>query len=229
MSAKLTIFNANLDGEKEPPVGNIIKDRDPVLCVFCEAYHCHDHLLKVANNNGYVLKQYGKSEGAEAPGIALLIRDDWQIDSRSPMKMKEPWWFNGNKRQPRVYVKLLLVDEDLPGDLNWKIVAVHFPPGGPDGGGSNTGGKNKKAWMESRDRTIEYGNSHPEGPYLIVGDINATHDETAQQFNERLDGKTVVRDVGKVDHLIGRKVDCTADRIDPPVGHGWGIFKVTAL
>ena len=229
MGAWLKTFNANVEGKSEPSVGNTIKDTNPDVCVFTEAYHCRDHMKKVAGNQGYVLKQFGKDDyGPEGPDIAVLVRDSIKIVKWEAMEMKEPWWWNGNKRKPRVYPKFLLGDPDLIPGLNWKYVATHFPPGGPDGGGENTGGKNKKAWMESRDRVVNV--DHP-GPYLIAGDINATKDETQQHLVSKMEGEKELGSFGKVDHLIGRRVEdgsIAMHRMDSPFGHGWGTGKVAA-
>jgi len=229
--AKIGVFNANVESKGSPPIGGVLDDRTPPVLVITEAYNCRAYLKDCCEEYGYDLYQYGDNYGEEGSDVAVMVRDSFTVAKCDPMCMDEPWWGpkTGKKREPRVYPRLLIEDPDLPGDLKWKIVAVHFPPGGPKGGTSSTlHGKNKAAWMESRDRTIEYGNGHPEGPYLIVGDVNATHDECAAQFNERLDGPTCVRDLGKVDHLIGRRVEVETDRIDAPVGHGWGVFHVTS-
>jgi hypothetical protein len=228
MSAWLKTFNANVEGEKEPPIGTPIKDTAPDVCVFTEAYHCRDHLKKVAGNQGYVLKQFGKDLGEEGPDIAVLVRKGIEIVKWEPMKMSEPWWWNGNKRDPRVYPKFLFGDPDLVPNLNWKYIAVHLPPGGPDGGKN---GENKKAWRESQDRLVKYGNEHQDGPYLIAGDINATAEETKSQIASRLEGATQVGSFGKVDHLIARRVQedsMKTNRMDSPIGHGWGTGKVAA-
>jgi|SoiMethySBSTD1v2_1073268.scaffolds.fasta_scaffold25838_5 hypothetical protein len=228
MAAWLKTFNANVEGKQEPPVGDPIKDTDPDVCVFTEAYHCREHLKKVAENRGYVLKMFGKDLGEEGPDIAVLVRDTIKIVKWEPMKMSEPWWWNGNKREPRVYPKFLFEDPDLAPNLNWKYIAAHLPPGGPDGGKN---GENKKAWRESQDRLVKYGNDHQDGPYLIAGDINALAEETKSQIAARLEGAAQVGSFGKVDHLVARRIkdgSMKMNRMDSPIGHGWGTGKVAA-
>jgi hypothetical protein len=231
MAAWLKFFNANVEGKSEPSVGNTIKDTNPDICVFTEAYHCREHLKKIADNKGYRLKQFGKDVGDEGPDIAVLVRNGFEIVKWEPMRMDEPWWYNGNKRKPRVYPKFLLGDPDLVPNLNWKFIAAHFPPGGPSGGGEKTGGKNKPAWMESRDRVVKYGNDHQDGPYLIAGDINAEAHEAKEHIVQRLEGDAVLGSFGKVSHLIGRRIkngSMQMNRMDSPFGHGWGTGKIAA-
>jgi hypothetical protein len=227
---RIRLFNANIEGKSSPPdIGQMLTDHNPHMAVLTEAYHARESLKQTCEKKGYRLKQFGKDVGAEGPDIACLVRDDVPIAAWEPMLMEEPWWYNGNKRQPRVYPKFLLGKPDLPGDLNWKIIAAHFPPGGPSGGGSHTGGKNKPAWMESRDRVVKYANGHNDGPFILVGDLNAHRDEVKQHITPKLDGSIHVTSWGPVDHAVLRRTeDWNEKNLPEPYGHGWGVVAATA-
>lgn len=217
----LKVSIANVAGAARPPVGVILQAQQPDIMVISEAYHAREHLAAVAERDGYQLRQYLPGEGAEAPGIALLIKNTVTIEERTLLKMTEPWWWNSNRREPRRYPAVAL---RVNGRV-WRVIGVHFPPGGPSGG---VGGNNRAAWIESKEAVQAYASSHPNPPVVAAGDFNATVEECQNHFPGFL-----VADGGKVDHaLIKRDRGARADQVirhDPPEGmHGWFTFKLSA-
>jgi hypothetical protein len=217
----LKVSIANVAGAMRPPVGVILQAQQPDIMVISEAYHAREHLAAVAERDGYQLRQFGPAEGEEAPGIALLIRNTVSIEDRTLLKMTEPWWWNGNRREPRRYPAVVLrVDGRV-----WRVVGIHFPPGGPSGGAD---GRNRAAWLESKEAVQAYASNHPAPPVVAAGDVNATGEECQNHFPGFL-----VAEGGKVDHaLIKRDRGARADQVirhDPPEGmHGWFTFKLSA-
>ncbi|RZS44403.1 hypothetical protein EV193_101279 [Herbihabitans rhizosphaerae] len=220
----LKVSIANVGSTRTPPVGPILETQKPHIMVISEAYHAREHLTAVAERQGYILRQYGREQGAEAPGIALLIRKDVTLNDRVLLKMSEPWWWpNPSKeREPRRYPA---VDLTVSGE-RWLVVGVHFPPGGPDGGGM-VDGKNRAAWLESKQAVQAYAANHPNPPVVAAGDFNALASECRHHFPG-----FAVSEGGKVDHAMtkegrGARFE-SVSRHDAPVGHGWFTFRLSA-
>ncbi|GAA1579618.1 hypothetical protein GCM10009789_36720 [Kribbella sancticallisti] len=220
---RLKISIANVAGAAKPPVGVILDTQKPHIMVISEAYRARAHLSEVADRYGYRLRQYGPDQGAEAPGIALLIKNGVTIKDRSLLKMSEPWWWKSGKRDPRRYPVVVV---GVNGKT-WHVVGVHFPPGGPSGG-VVVDYKNRAAWIESRKAVQAYAANHPNAPVVAAGDFNATADECRSHFPGFL-----VAQGAKVDHALAKK-DRGARfddviRHDAPNGmHGWITFKLSA-
>ena len=115
MAAWLKTFNANVEGKKEPPVGDPIKDTNPDVCVFTEAYHCREHLKKVADNKGYVLKMFGKDEGEEGPDIAVLVRETIKIVKWEPEIMQRAVnaGFSGGEKKRNEILQMAVLEPKL--------------------------------------------------------------------------------------------------------------------
>lgn len=222
---QLKVSIANVGGKATPPVGQILRAQHPDILIVSEAKAARAHLTTVAKNQGYRLRQYGSDEGAEAPNIALLIKNDVKLENRVLLKMSEPWWWSRGKRAPRRYPAVVLRADDRV----WHVIGVHFPPGGP-GGGSVVGDRNMPAWRESKRAVQEYAARNPNPPVVVAGDINATADNCRKHFP----GFTVTK-AGKVDHALvkkerGARVDAVVHH-SPPKNqnmHGWATFKLSA-
>lgn len=219
----LTVSIANVAGRPTPPVGEILDAQQPHIMVISEAYHAREHLVGVAERKGYQHRQYLPSHGAEAPGIALLIRNNVTIENRVLLEMTERWWWHSGVREPRRYPAVAL----RAGGRMWHVVGVHFPPGGPDGG-VVVDGKNRPAWLESKEAVQAYAARHPNPPVVAAGDFNATAEECDNHFPG-----FVVAQGGKVDHALvkrdrGARVDAVRHHDAPEGMHGWFTFKLSA-
>lgn len=215
---------ANIEGEDKPRLGRLLSKRKPHVLVVSEAKRARKHLKGLADRKGYRLRQYTRKRGAEAPGIALLIRDGVKIKKRTLLRMDEPWyWSTPSKRHaPRRYPA---VDLRVSGQ-RWLVLGVHFPPGGPKGG-HKVDFKNRPAWHESKRAVRRYAARHPNPPVLAVGDLNAYAPECRRHFP----GFKVTRG-GQVDHAMAKKGRGVriqwVNRDKPDTGHGWVTFKFTA-
>lgn len=224
----LKVSIANVGNVAQPQVGSIIDAREPHVLVVSEARSARAHLGDVAERKGYVLRQYGTEEGEEGPNIALLVRKDVEIVNRTAMKMNENWYFRPNcdvalnTREPRVYPAIVLKVDGK----RWNVVGVHFPPGGPDGGGCSTGQRNGPAWKESKERIQAYASNHPEARVVAAGDFNAFDVEMVNHF-PGFD----VKAGGNVDHAISKKDRGVRfdwkDRHEATSGHGWFSFGLS--
>lgn len=218
----LKVSIANIGMAKKPRIGAIL-DKRPHVVVISEAKRARTHLRTVGKRRGYRLRQYSKKHGEEAPNMALLIRKDVRIVDQRLLRMSEPWWYNGNKRKPRRYPVIKV----RVNGKQWNVIGVHFPPGGPDGGGSKTGGRNGPAWRESKRAIQRYAANHPKARVVAAGDFNGTHRECVRHFPGFR-----VKQGGKVDHAMAKKDRGVrfvwVKRHRPKVGHGWFTFKLRA-
>lgn len=225
---RLKVSIANVGGVAIPQVGAMLDERQPDVMVISEAYNAREHLAVVAENKGYVLRQFGPDSGAEAPGIALLVRGDVTIVDRVALTMSEPWYFRGsctaalNQRAPRVFPAVTL----QVGSSVWRVIGVHFPPGGPAGGSCNTGGQNGPAWQESKQAVQAYAANHPDARVIAAGDFNATANEMSSQFPG-----FSLKAGSKVDHAISREGrGVSFDWVNSnsaQSGHGWNTFGLS--
>lgn len=198
----------------------------PDVVVLTEAYWARPFLIALATMFGYRLRQYSRRHGAEAPGIAVLIRNEVSIIVRALAKMRERWWgpfnFPRSKRRPRRFQKFILRERGAV-DFLWHLEAVHFPPGGPTGG-VLTRGKNKDAWHEAADQVRDWLANAPE-PCVALGDFNGNR--SALREHVAPDGSRVVM-ASNVDGVIAKGARITMHRLDAPAGmHGWFVADLT--
>lgn len=219
--SRLRAVTGNVGGARNVPIGHVLEKLRPHVVVLTEAHRARRHLRGLAKQRGYTLRQYRRHVGVEAPGIAVLVRDGVQIKRRWPMPMTRTWRSPIGRRRmhaPRTYARMRLERDGV----TWRLLAVHFPPGGP-GGGVTLRGANKPAWWESMRRAMKWLRRTDE-PSLVLGDINATKDELLGIVG---DGIRVVSRA-HVDHAIVRNAEGHADRLTSPAGmHGFQIIVLT--
>jgi exonuclease III len=208
------VLTANIAGRRRvPQLRQAIERHRPDVVVVTEAYHARAWLLAIALRLGYRLRQYSRARGAEAPGIAVLVKRQLRVVNRWPMRMGHRWTWRGRVRRPRVYPALVLAD----GSWIWRLLAVHLPPGGP-------AGENAEAWAESWRRAASWLSRHDQA--AAPGDWNALARELAGKL---LPGMQLV--VGtKVDHMVTvglehRRTE-RLSRLQPQGMHGWVLYTV---
>lgn len=194
---------------------SVIAAHRPHGVVLTEAYHFDQHVP------GYSLERLPKRYGAEAHDVALLVRDDVEVDRRSAKAMVEHWFgpFTRRRRDPRVYpVRALRVD-----GVRWPVLGAHLPPGGPSGG-IKTRGRNKTAWHESAHAVRRWLRLRRRA--VALGDFNANGQDVRDLIAPK--GAKVAM-ASNVDGAIVKGATVTVTRLDAPDGmHGWFIAYITA-
>jgi endonuclease/exonuclease/phosphatase family metal-dependent hydrolase len=215
----------NIAGRKKVRrLRSLLREWQPDVVVLTEAYWARPFLLALAAAFGYRLRQYGRHHGAEAPDIAVLVRRSSNIVSRVLVKMREVWWgpfrFPASKRRPRRYSQFEL---DSSG-RRWDVEAIHFPPGGPEGG-VLTRGKNKTAWHESAAQVRGF-LTHSELA-VALGDFNANRGALREHVAP--EGAHVAM-ASSVDGVVTKGARITMHRLDAPAGmHGWFVADLTPI
>jgi hypothetical protein len=197
----------------------------PDFVVLTEAYWARPFLLVLAATFGYQLRQYARRHGAEAPGIAVLIRKaTMEILERELVKMRQPWWgpfnFPRSKRRPRRFSRFALRHRQT--GQEWDTEAIHGPPGGPRGG-ILTRGKNAPAWAEFADHERDFLAGIDLG--FATGDFNADGADLRKHI--ATEGVQVAMASG-VDGVAAKGAHVTMHRLDAPAGmHGWFVADLT--
>lgn len=216
---RLPVLVVNLGGRaREPQLREEIKAHRPKVVVCSEAQRATAFLREF---KGYRLRQGSRSDGAEAPGVAVLVRRRMKIRWERLEKMRKRWWgpFTGRIRWPRVYRKLTV----WTGGVRWPLYAAHLPPGGPSGG-VKTRGRNKPAWDESARRVSRWLKIRRRA--AVFGDLNATLFEVTKHIGRPANAR--VDSIGKVTHAVTKGARVRTQSIKPPKGlHGWGLFVLT--
>lgn len=207
---RLEILHANI--EDDPTPRQLLDEIDrwnPDMLSLNQASRARDFLEEI---DGYRLRQFGRHHGPEAPGIAVLVRDDLKVLNRWPMRMRQEWVGPkaGKHHEPRVY-PILRVEKD---GVQWPTAHVHWPTH-----------NNPKAQEETERRLVRWAKRHERA--VIVGDFNR-RDVELRSMADELDG--VLLSTGKVDHLIARGVSGARKRglRAPRDAHGWGVYVLEA-
>ena len=179
-----------------------LREERPDVAILTEAYHARWWLLLV---RGYKLRQYSRLRGAEAPGIAVLVKRGRRIIRRWPMRMTEPWSGpHGRRHRPRIYPVLVL--EGLPA-----VLGLHAPwPYGTD------------AWDETWQRVTSWLADRDQAH--APGDWNAGQGQLTGRLPRGL--QLVVGT--KVDHDVTKGLRHTSTRrlreLQPVGMHGWIVY-----
>lgn len=216
---RLTVLVANIGGQgRVPELAEQIRRRKPKAVVVTEAYRARKFLRSIP---GYRLRQANRRHGAEAPGVAVLVRRRIPIKWERLVKMRRRWWgpFTGRGRAPRVYRKMTLRTGRTP----WPLLALHLPPGGPRGG-VRIGGRNAGSWMESATYVTRWLKKRKRA--VALGDLNGDAGEIREHITRPAGAR--MGSVGKVTHAVATGARVRSQRINPPPGcHGWGVFTFT--
>lgn len=220
----MRVAGGNIAGRRKVRrLRKLLRHWRPDFVVLTEAYWARPFLLALAAAFGYRLRQYSRRHGAEAPGIAVLIRKATiEVVDRHLVKMKRRWWgpfnFPRSKRRPRRFQRFALRAEGLL----WAALAVHGPPGGPKGG-VLTRGKNAPAWAEFADELHDFADGTVLG--FAIGDFNGDRDDLLAHATP--DGARVAM-ASNVDGVIAKGARITMHRLDAPAGmHGWFVADLT--
>lgn len=217
-------FHANIAGRRgHRRIRRRMRKRLDDVLVITEAYSARPKLRKWAVRHGYELRQPNIVEyGPEGPDVAILVRDDIEITSRDIAKMTEPWWgpFNypSSRKQPRVMQTLGLRKAGVDFDL----MGVHFPSGGPTGGVA-TRGKNAAAWHECADHVRH--NLANTACGAALGDFNARRLDVIEHATPD-NGRVVM--ASNVDGVAAVGCQISVTRLRSPLGmHGWFTTRIT--
>lgn len=202
-------LTANIGGARwVPELREVIAQRGPKVVVVTEAYHARRFLRSIG---GYRLFQYRRWHGAEAPNVAILVRDGAQVSHRQLHKMHETWRFNGGRlRRPRRYPSM---DVDDVG-----VFGFHNVPHGPTGA-------NHDAWDESWQYVAAW--LRRDQPRSAPGDYNARAGELAARLGKRLQLIVGTKVDHNITHGLRHKSTERLHRIQPEGMHGWVLYNVT--
>lgn len=222
---RLRIGYANVEQVKNPKLKRFF-DFDSDLILTTESNNARKAYRRKAKRKSYRLHQF--RAGWEARSVAALTKGP---SRKSRMRMRRTWWWGTRgslrHRAPRTYLKLRLGK----GDDRWFVLGVHFPPGGPNGAVFRTGGRNRKAWRESRRRVVKkarrWQKKHPGLPIVLIGDFNCTRMELKDQIADPLGAKVVT--FGKVDHAVLLNCRHAEGHKFSGVGHGWVAIRLEHL
>jgi len=130
----------------------------------------------------------GKGNPSFTRDAAVTLLDSWTLN------MTEPWTWNGNNRDPRIYtvVKCQLVNNPW---VQFHCINVHFPP-------TKSADPNGVARQESIDKIIQASQNMPELPLIICGDFNFDEDPARNRIANEIGGRLYSN--AKVDHIIVR-------------------------
>jgi hypothetical protein len=128
----------------------------------------------------------GKGNPTFARNAAVTVLASW-VES-----MEEPWTFNDNNREPRVYTVMKCQLVSAPW-VQFHCVNIHFPP---------VTGTNAVSRQESVDRLLDLSAAMPTLPLIICGDFNMEAPEITTKIANPIGGQVFSN--AKVDHMIVR-------------------------
>lgn len=220
MSAPVRLdgFHANVAGRRgHRRIKRRMKKQLDDALVLTEAYNARPKLRKWCERFGYELRQPTLGEyGPEGPDVAMLVRHGVEITYRDIDPMTKSWFgpFNypRSRKQPRVMQTLGLRKQGVDFDL----LGVHFPSGGPSGG-TATRGRNAPAWHECADHVRTTLAWSVRG--AAIGDLNAGRADVKKHVAPR-NGRVVM--ASNVDGVVAVGCQVTVKRLRAPLGmHGW--------
>lgn len=210
----LLIEGANIAGvEESDALLDAIALHKPDVVILTEAYHYSQHVP------GYQRVQYSKKHGAEARDVLVLVKDGLKIKRRALIKMTQAWYgpFTLRKRAPRRYIVVVVVKDGV----KYPIMAVHFPPGGPQGG-VKTRGRNKSAWRASAKRVRRW--LRLRALAVAAGDFNADKQDVKKYVAP---AGAIVDMASNVDGAVAKAGELNVTVLPHPRKmHGWFLARV---
>lgn len=210
--SRLTSIACNIENAIRPDTfRDRIRHNQPDVAIALQAYRARDSLHRIGRDLGYAHHQL---EGAEAKGIAMLVREDLKVREWRELKMDLEWHGppskGGRRHDPRTY-PIVVLEKD--GRI-WRKAAVHLPTHNNPAAQAESL-KRIFAWLARGDRSAE-------------GDWNMEAHQLADAIRARGLDAELVSARTKVDHQIVADLRSRAERLDGPSGtHGWTKYVLT--
>lgn len=167
-SADVVTHNAYSAGNSQESIRRnlvmLVDDSDrPDVIIVTEAWRLRGSI------GGYLRVGPDWSRDRNLCSTIVLVRADHEVTRRRLIRVDGPsWWWNGNRRPPRIFVDVTV---RIRGVL-FDVLGVHRTPGGPDAGiianRASWAAEHREilAWRRRRRR------ANPDRPRVVAGDHN---------------------------------------------------------